>query len=231
VVCAAVIGFFAPDIWSFTASSRSAAVVASRAPETIVGRASVIDGDTLEIHGTRIRLHAIDAPESGQSCVVAGKATRCGQEAALALAAEIGNKTVSCTPTDRDRYGRTVAICHAGERNLNAWMVAEGWAIAYRQYGTDYVGEEAAAAAARRGLWQGEFDPPSTWRQDRAAAATPRRTESCAIKGNISGSGERIYHVPGGQYYAKTQVNAASGERWFCSEAEAKAAGWRRSRV
>ncbi|MFO0997127.1 MAG: hypothetical protein U1F33_10630 [Alphaproteobacteria bacterium] len=53
---------------------------------------------------------------------------------------------------------------------------------------------------------------------------------ACRIKGNISESGERIYHVPGGAFYDKTAISPARGERWFCTESEARAAGWRRSR-
>ena len=94
---------------------------------------------------------------------------------------------------------------------------------------------ENAASGSKRGLWQGEFQPPWEWRKEqRAEAALPRREHGqqpeCAIKGNVGSSGERIYHVPGGYYYDKTVVTASKGERWFCSEAEARAAGWRRSK-
>ena len=95
------------------------------------GVASVIDGDTIEIHGTRIRLNGIDAPESGQLCQDArGTAWRCGQQAALALSDRIGRQVVSCQQTDTDRYGRVVADCFTGGENLNHWMVREGWALA-----------------------------------------------------------------------------------------------------
>src|SRR3546814_1510321 len=100
----------------------------------IVGKASVIDGDTIEIHGTRIRLHGIDAPESDQLCVVRQQDVRCGQKAAIALYERTGRATVSCEPTDRDRYGRVVSVCRAHGGDLNASMLMEGWAIAYRGY-------------------------------------------------------------------------------------------------
>lgn len=200
---------------------------------SIVGRASVIDGDTLEIHGTRIRLHGIDAPESGQFCFVAGKKTRCGQQAALALADRIGTSIVSCDPRDRDRYNRVVAVCYAGDEDLNAWMVASGWAVAYRYYSTDYAQQEENASASKLGIWQGEFIPPRDWRKGKRLAGNEvqQQPKDCAIKGNISiNSGERIYHVPGGYYYDRTKITTSKGERWFCSEAEARAAGWRRSK-
>ena len=133
------------------------------------GVASVIDGDTIEIHGTRIRLNGIDAPESGQLCQDArGTAWRCGQQAALALSDRIGRRqVVSCQQTDTDRYGRMVADCFAGRENLNRWMVREGWAVAYRQYSTAYVAAEEHARTGQRGIWEGRFDMPWDWRAAR----------------------------------------------------------------
>jgi len=136
--------------------------------QEIAGRASVIDGDTLEIAGLRIRLHGIDAPESRQMCLNAARMEyRCGQRAAFALADEIGSAPVSCRQTDRDRYGRIVAVCASRSRNINQWMVRQGWAVAYRQYSEDYVADELAARQARAGLWAGTFVPPSEWRRGR----------------------------------------------------------------
>ncbi|MEX2453683.1 MAG: thermonuclease family protein [Rhodospirillaceae bacterium] len=208
---------------------------AATAAEPIVGQASVIDGDTLDIHGARIRFHGIDAPESGQSCSAAGKAWRCGQQAALALSDRIGKKVVSCAPKDRDRYGRVVAVCSAGGEDLNGWMVAEGWALAYRQYSSDYVSREQAASIAKLGIWRGEFVPPWDWRRGTrlsTAAASPAAETAgkCLIKGNIGKGNARIYHVPGGAFYERTRIDASKGEKLFCSEAEAQAAGWRRSK-
>lgn len=203
---------------------------------TIIGRASVIDGDTIEIHGTRIRLFGIDAPESDQSCTIQRKPFRCGQQAAFALADKIDNKVVNCRPKDRDRYGRVVAVCLIDGEDINAWMVTNGWAIAYRYYSNDYVRQEEQASKSKIGIWQGEFVPPSDWRHDdhlqktnsqRSANAT---SDNCVIKGNISQSGKRIYHVPGDEFYSRTIIDVAKGERWFCNEAEAQAAGWRPSR-
>lgn len=209
--------------------------------DVITGRASVIDGDTIEIHGTRIRLFGIDAPESGQTCIVNSKAGRCGQQAAFALADKVAGRTVSCEASAQDQYRRMVAVCRSGGEDLNAWMVAQGWAMAYRQYSADYVRQEEQASASKRGIWQGRFVAPSDWRRGKriGVAETGQRLQSpptssqkpsaCQIKGNISRNG-RIYHMPGGQYYGRTRIDTSRGERWFCSEAEAQAAGWRRSR-
>jgi endonuclease YncB( thermonuclease family) len=143
----------------------SSVVNSSAKASTITGRASVIDGDTIEIHGTRIRLFGIDAPESDQSCTVRGKEFRCGQRAALALSDEIGNRVVNCEAKDRDRYGRVVAVCLAGGEDINAWMVVNGWALAYWHYSNDYVSQEEQAAKSKIGIWQGEFAPPWDWRR------------------------------------------------------------------
>jgi len=100
----------------------------------LTGRASVIDGDTIEIHGQRIRLFGIDAPESRQSCEAGGQTYRCGQHAALALADHVGQRVVACEQRDVDRYGRVIAVCRAGGEDLNAWLVSQGWALAYQRY-------------------------------------------------------------------------------------------------
>jgi endonuclease YncB( thermonuclease family) len=201
------------------------------ADNPIIGQASVIDGDTIEIHKTRIRLHGIDAPESGQTCLVDGKVFRCGQRSASALADKIGSQTVTCDQNGTDKYGRVVAVCSAGGEDLNAWMVAEGQALAYRQYSKEYVIHEGVASTAKRGMWQGEFVAPWDWRRDkRIADAKADQTRTCRIKGNISRSGERIYHVPRGQYYEKTRITESKGEKWFCTQKDARRAGWRKSK-
>ena len=206
----------------------------ARAGGAFTGPARVIDGDTLDVGGVRIRLHGIDAPESEQSCLAGGRRWSCGREAARALSGRIGGRSVACEERDRDRYGRVVAVCSASGRDLNAWMVEEGWAFAYRRYSTAYVAEESGARAARRGVWRGEVVLPWDWRKGKRLEG--RRTTiqqeggRCSIKGNIGKNGTRIYHVPGGRYYDQTRINTSKGERWFCTEGEARAAGWRRSR-
>jgi endonuclease YncB( thermonuclease family) len=209
-------------------------VRSASASETIVGPASVIDGDTLEIHGQRIRLHGIDAPETEQTCKDdRGGKYRCGQRSALALSNKIGKQPVTCEPRGTDRYQRLVAICRAGGEDLGAWSASGGWAIAFRRYSPDYVRQEDAAREAKRGLWAGTFMAPEEWRQgkDSSGLSTASSQKSgCLIKGNISSKGERIYHLPGGEFYGQTHIDPPKGERMFCTEAEAKAAGWRRSK-
>lgn len=140
--------------------------------EEIVGRVSVTDGDTVVIHGERIRLHGIDAPESAQTCEAGGKVWRCGQQASLALADKIGRLPVRCETFQRDRYGRIIAVCRQGQTDLNRWMVRNGWAVAYRRYSTDYVAAEDEAKDAGSGVWRGRFIPPRDWRRGKRLAAT-----------------------------------------------------------
>src|SRR4051794_398832 len=138
----------------------------------IVDRASVIDGDTLEIRRERIHLSGIDALESGQTCLDArGQRYRCGQKAALVLDARIGEGVVTCERKDTDRYGRTVALCRVFGEDLGAWMVGLGWALTSRADSTRYVAAEELARARSLGMWAGRFIPPSEWRkQDRRDA-------------------------------------------------------------
>jgi endonuclease YncB( thermonuclease family) len=136
--------------------------------KTLTGQASVIDGDTLEIHGRRVRMAGIDAPESRQTCADAsGKPYRCGQVAAFALADKIGQTVVTCEGKQQDRYKRLIAVCFSAGADLNAWMVQYGHAVAYRRYSKAYVHQEDVARQAKVGLWAGAFEMPWEWRHKR----------------------------------------------------------------
>ena len=214
--------------------------VESRRSETfqadLSGIARVLDGDTIEIANQRIRLWGVDAPEGKQTCLDGSRRWPCGRRATQALAGRIDGRSVACE--ERDRDGRIIAVCRHGGRDVNAWLVREGWALAYRRYSRAYIDEESVAKGARRGLWRGEFVRPWDWRRGerlQTASRDTRRASSrdrgaCNIKGNISrNSGRRIFHVPGDRDYADTRISTSHGERWFCTESEARAAGWRRA--
>jgi endonuclease YncB( thermonuclease family) len=275
------------------------------AKEEVFGIPRVIDGDTIVVNGTRIRLFGIDAPESKQSCTTAGKDYECGTASTNALVEKIGSAPVRCAVKRKDMYGRSVAICRLdppkgakiGEEglDLNAWLVQEGWAVAYKRYSKAYVPLEAQAQEERKGIWSGNFEDPETWRKEHngrtgktsknsipagvvasiigaesvekingdqtplveaepaSAAVTteesqaavamapllatssgsstpPAVNDSCLIKGNINAKGLKIYHVPGGRFYEATKIDTEAGEKLFCSEEEAIAAGWRPSK-
>ena len=218
----------------------------------LVGRVTrVVDGDTIYVSLSRgpirVRLSGADAPEHDQPW---------GPQATAALASRVLNREVELVPVDQDRYDRLVAHVCLGSEDVGAALVAQGDAWAYRRYLKDpsYCAYEGIARAARRGVWS---FPPSQWiapwewravHAGRAGSYTDYAGVSvascalestanaatvgagrCVIKGNVSSNG-RIYHLPGSTSYDETRIDPSQGERWFCSEAEARAAGWRPAR-
>lgn len=188
----------------------------------------VVDGDTLELGGEKIRLYGIDAPEAGQSCAkLGGETWACGKAAIAAVERLVAGGDLACDDRGRDDYGRTLAVCTAGDVELNRALVDGGFAWSFRRYSHDYDGAEDAAHARGVGIWQAETEPAWQYRAHRWEAAAQQAPAGCPIKGNINGDGERIYHAPWSPWYGRTKVNTAAGERWFCDEGDALAAGWR----
>jgi endonuclease YncB( thermonuclease family) len=210
----------------------------------------VVDGDTLAIGATKVRLEGIDAPETDQVCLNAkGVRWTCGIDARDKLAGHIAGREINCTSNGTDAYQRTLAICSLAGEDLNGWMVQQGWALAYVKYSSAYRPAEENARTHQRGLWQGAFIAPWDWRHRnnktvilgafsvpidaQAMLLGPSATEGapspeCTIKGNVNRNGERIYHMPDQRFYARTRMDIG-GKRWFCTPEEAEAAGWRRS--
>ncbi|HZH47202.1 MAG TPA: thermonuclease family protein [Roseococcus sp.] len=123
----------------------------------------VLDGETLRLGERTLRLAGLDAPERGQRCTdAAGQLYDCGRAAAAALARLVGERGVSCRLQCRDRFGRALGACRAGEVDLNAAMVDAGWALAHA---AALQPLEAGARQAQRGLWTGGFEPPAHWRR------------------------------------------------------------------
>ncbi len=132
-----------------------------------VGKVFVTDGDTIKKGTIKIRLYGIDAPETRQTCTNSNNELYlCGKESSAFLESLIKNSEVSCEEKDTDHYGRLIAVCYVNEVNLNATMVEEGWAIAYRNYSMDYVNEEKTAKIKKKGIWQGSFVKPNIWRKN-----------------------------------------------------------------
>lgn len=202
-----------------------------RAPD-LRGPIRVIDGDTFEVSGARIRLHAIDAPESDQMCETRhGVDWACGGWITKMVKDRYSGVIASCEVLDTDRYGRTVARCSALGEDVGTWLVREGLAFAYPKYGADYIKIERRAAAQDRGLHAVRMQTPEQHRRSRTAPQQRQVNSDCVIKGNISSKGVRIYHLPHQRFYDKTRIDTRKGERWFCSEAAARAAGWRKAKV
>jgi endonuclease YncB( thermonuclease family) len=137
-------------------------------------RASAVDGDTLAAGAERLRINGIDAPEMGQSCERAGAAYPCGRAARDAMAAILGRGAVDCEILGADQYGRRIARCRneAGQ-DIGAELVRQGWAIAFRRFSLDYIGPEAEARSARRGMWEGRFEEPDAFRARARSGITP----------------------------------------------------------
>ena len=141
------------------------AVMHAHAAEIISGVPRIVDGDTLAMGAAKIRLAGIDAPESDQICLDArGARWTCGIEARDRLVEHIGTRAIDCTPSGSDAYHRTLAVCSVAGEDLNAWMVRQGWALAFIKYSQAYRVDETTARDARRGLWSGAFIAPWDWR-------------------------------------------------------------------
>lgn len=195
--------------------------------QDFAGVTRVIDGDTIEVGDTRVRLEGIDAPESNQTCKRAnGEDWPCGTEATRAMRAMAEGRELRCRNNGLDKYGRTLGTCFAGGRDINAEMIKLGLAWAYVKYSTAYVQEEAQARAAKLGIWQGEAMPAWDFRALAWAKTAELAPNGCAIKGNVTANGH-IYHMPWSPWYDKVRIDGHPGKRWFCSETEALQAGWR----
>jgi endonuclease YncB( thermonuclease family) len=197
--------------------------------ETIAGLGKAIDGDTFKIGEAVIRLADIDAPEVAQRCEGGPKhLSRCGVYVADLLRSRLAEKEVSCDVREIDQYDRRIARCSQGEEELSAWLVRNGWALAYRTYSDRLTRAEDEARKQHLGLWQTSFEAPWAYRAQRWDVAAQQAPGGCPIKGNIARDGEQIYHTPwGSQWYSRTKISLNKGERWFCSEREALDAGWR----
>jgi len=220
-----------------TATS-SPTVTSTPTPARVAVQVSrVVDGDTIEVmlegQAYTVRYIGVNAPE-----IDGAKPERMGPEASAANQALVGGKTVYLEKdqSETDKYGRLLRYVFVGDVFVNAELLRQGYAAA-QEYPPDLKRQplleqmEQEARQAGRGLWAA---PPTATLGANAASGCPQGCTTpppgCAIKGNINSQGERIYHVPGGQYYDKTTIDPANGERWFCSEEEAQANGWRKSK-
>ena len=209
-----------------------------------------VDGNTLVIGTTKIRLERIAAPETDQICLNAnGVRWTCGIDGRDQLAKHIADREIRCTVNGIDPERRTLATCYLAGEDLNNWMVQQGWALAYVRQSFEYVHAQEDAKTQKRGLWQGAFIAPWDWRHRnkettilgafrvpigaRAMLLGPSATADapspeCTIKGNITRTGKQFYYMQGQKSYARIRMDKG-GRRWFCTAEEAEAAGWRRA--
>ena len=199
-----------------------------------------VDGDTIAIGKARYRLWGVDAPEKAQKCRKGGKEWDCGAWSGEMLAKDMAKGRVECEAVNRDRYDRIVAICRVNGMDLAEAQVKRGAAQAYPQYTKRYVAMAEKAKAQKVGVWAGEMIDPAEYRRNKrnGTVATPQpevkaaaksaatAPKGCAIKGNINAKGVKIYHKPGQRDYDKTKITPETGEAYFCSEQQARAAGF-----
>ena len=188
--------------------------------------AEVIDGDTIRQDGITYRINGIDAPEVDQRCLIGSKKWQCGRTATAAMAALVENKRVVCEAHTNDGRGREVATCRVDGRDIGQEMIRQGLAFAFVRYSDVYVADEMIARSDRIGIWASKVQPPWEYRAAKWKVAEQKAPEGCPIKGNISRNGQ-IYHPPWSPWYNRTKISPSKGEKWFCSEDEAVAAGWR----
>ena len=196
------------------------------------GQIRIVDADTIILNKEKIRLHGIDAPETEQSCYIEDQAWSCGKEATeylKKLLEGVSTQSLLCKISSKDRYGRSIGVCYIGEININSNLVENGWALAYTEYSKDYIIYQKLASENKVGIWQGDFVEPWNWRKGIRVKAIKKN--GCMIKGNISSNGKKIYHLPNMKSYYKTKISSSKGERWFCSEKEAQAHGWRKPKI
>ncbi|MEL6372391.1 MAG: thermonuclease family protein, partial [Pseudomonadota bacterium] len=196
-------------------------------PPPLKGRAQVLTGDIIRIGGETIALDGVDAPELTQRCRRARRRWRCGIAARRALQALTARKTLTCNVVGRDGFARKSARCFVGPVELNTRLIARGHVFASQNAPSRYRGVERDAKAGKRGIWAGTAVRPAAFRDRLWKRAEKRAPGGCPIKGDVTAKG-KVYVLPWDRRYRRVRVRKARGERWFCSEAEARSAGWRR---
>jgi len=220
--------------------------------QNIEGFATAIDGDTIDMTGALIRLAHIDAPEPDQTCKREGADWNCGKTATDELASLIEGKRLVCTVMNGSARDAMVAECQTDVFSLGREMARRGFTVVSDKAPYSYIEASQTAQRLNYGLWASTFDLPSQWRYAHPkepvpalSSSTPQELQGpirpapeppsepvfrnefgCAIKGNRSRRGEWIYHLPGRPYYEQTRP-----EELFCTESEAQAAGYRRSKA
>ncbi len=130
--------------------------------DILVGRAQIIDGDSVTINRERVRLLGIDAPEGKQFCTLNGKRWACGRAATKALRTLVNGRELKCEGQGYDKHSRMLGVCYVAGTELNRWMVVKGWAVSF---GGAYEADEIIARRNKVGIWQSQFEMPHVWRR------------------------------------------------------------------
>jgi len=191
------------------------------------GRAEALGGDLLRVAGTTVRLAGIEAPERQQTCGAGNRRFNCGSAAHAALGRLVSSGRISCTLSGTDSAGRALASCTRGQVDISAEMVRQGHVFAEGSLFASYAGLEREARNAKAGIWAaGDAERPTAYRAKVWDEAKRRAPDGCPIKGLVTG-GARVYVLPWSPDYDRGRIQKARGERWFCSEREAEAAGFK----
>lgn len=198
----------------------------TRLPD-LKGRGSAVAGDLVKVSGTTVKLVGIEAPERDQRCGQDDRSRRCGEAARDALARMLRSQQIVCQLAGTDESGYRLASCATGDKDLAAELVRGGHVFAMTGFFSRYGSQEGEARSARSGLWQYEtIERPAEFRAKRWEEAKRDAPQGCPIKGSVA-RGSRTYVLPWSPSYERVRIRENRGERWFCSEQEAKAAGWR----
>jgi endonuclease YncB( thermonuclease family) len=215
--------------WSGAGGSiGSLASLPSLGGKTIEGRASAVGGDVLKVGNTLVRLSGIEVPMAGQRCTGPGKRTwRCAEAASEGLAKAVRGRVVRCDVRGTDEAGRVLGRCTAGSEDIAERLVREGSVFAAGSLFARYGSAESEARAQKAGLWRSsEVERPADYRAKLWETARKAAPEGCPIKGQVT-SERRTYVLPWSPDYDRVKVRTTRGERWFCSESEAAAAGFK----
>jgi endonuclease YncB( thermonuclease family) len=218
---------FIPTVASTNVDKTAVERPQARTTVELIGRATAISGDLMRINGELVRLAGIETPGTNYPCVKAnGRRWNCAASARTALEKIVRGKTISCNAKGTGDDGRTLAECDANGEDIASALVRGGHVFAAKGLFSSYSSVESEARSEKAGLWQSDPVRPDEWRTQVWEEAKRAAPEGCPIKGFTRAS-DRLYAMPWSQNYDGAKVRATKGDRWFCSEEEARAAGFK----
>jgi endonuclease YncB( thermonuclease family) len=221
-----------PSLPTLPSMTLSSFVPFKAADPPIVGRAWATGGDTIRMGQQTVRLDGIEAPDRDQTCARPdSRRWRCGEAAQAALSRIVAGRQVHCEPVGKSEAGIVRASCTAGGTDIAGALVEGGYVLAETGMMARYRSAQAKAQQTKAGIWSGPGTPERAeeWRTRLWNEARAKAPQGCPIKGKVAGRrGDvvKTYHLPWSPTYMRLRVVSARGERWFCSEAEAQAAGF-----